>query len=212
MDNLFKVTLIVCMIVLSSSAQAINLGSAEKVRYDEITSFESAKFKIIFWNIENETYDVKLTASDYPKDWTVIIDPAEFSLNRDIGDEYISLPYASGKIKAKTVNIFVKPYERSVSGMYKITVRSETGLPDVSGSGMNMMSEKLFSFDVNLTGLANTIEIDVRNSSVGYAYTNEVNETQLAKETVDTSDKEGFYIAIIILVAAISIIIYKKYK
>jgi hypothetical protein len=208
----FKIALAVCMILMSSSAYAINLGSAEKIRYDEITSFESAEFKLIFWNNENTTYDVKLTASDYPKDWAVIIDPSEFLLNRNTGDEYISLPYTSENVKAKVVKIFVKPTEKSLTGIYKISVKSQTGLPGPAEGGMNIMSEKIFTFEVNLTGLTDTIDVEVQNSTANYPHTDTANEPQLSKETANRDDKEGFYAVIIILVAAISIIIYKKYK
>jgi hypothetical protein len=200
----------IIFILLSSRAYSMNLGSAQKNDYASIDSYESAKFKMLFWNSENDTYMVNITAVDFPKDWTVIIDPNDFYLSRSTGEERISLPYTKETVMAKTVMIYVKPDTNSLSGAYSVSIRAQTKMPEMQTSGMNMVSEKLFKFTVNLSSTASSEKV-AGNVTVEHSL-----ETQVVKnETVVTekgeSSNPAFAIAVI-LVAVASIILYKKYK
>jgi hypothetical protein len=199
-------------ILLSSSAYSMNLGSAQRSGYASIDSSESAKFKMLFWNSENDTYMVNLTAVEYPKGWMVIIDPPDFYLSKSTGEEQISLPYTQEVVMAKAVSVYVKPDSSSPSGLYSVSVKAQTKMPEMQTSGMNMVSEKIFKFTINLSSTAR-YENEAGNVTIEHSFEAEVGKNSTM--TVVTQKEEGgspaFAIAVI-LVAATSIIIYKKYK
>jgi hypothetical protein len=205
--------IIIFLILISSDAYAINLGSVEKNNFAEIFNGESAKFTILFWNSESEPYGVKLLVKDSPKDWIVIIDPDEFTLNKSIGEEYINLPYSNENVKAKVVNIFVKPDNFSKPGKYSVTVKTETNLNQNEANELSVIPERLFTFEINLKGF--TTSNDIVESKVKIP-TNEIETKNDSLESYylkvdDKTDKKYFYLAIVSLVVIVSIIIYKKY-
>jgi hypothetical protein len=167
---------------------------------------------MLFWNSESESYSVKLLVKDSPKDWTVIIDPDEFMLNKSIGEEYINLPYNNENVKAKVVNIFVKPDNSSKPGKYSVTVKAETNLNQSEANQLSIIPERLFTFEIDLKGFTTSNdsmesivnipanEIETKNDSLESYYL----------KTDDKVDKNYFYLAILSLVIIVSIIIYKK--
>jgi hypothetical protein len=199
--------IIIFLILLSSNVYAISLGSLVKDKTGEVSKDESIKFKMLFWNVENEAYDVELSVKEAPKDWIVIISPAEFILNKSIGEEYVSLPY-SENVKAKVVNLYVKPDKYSEPGKYFVVIGAETRLEN-EVNGMNVVPERLFKFEVNVEGLI--------------AAKNDTNKISLSENEIKTEskdlvagnievkpDKKYFYSVIVLLVMTISIILYKK--
>lgn len=205
--------IILFLILISSNACAINLGSVEKNNFAEISDDESAKFTMLFWNSESEPYGVKLLVKDFPENWIVIIDPDEFILNKSVGEEYINLPYSNENVKAKVVNIFVKPDSSSKPGKYLVTVKTETNLNQNEANQLSIIPERLFTFEINLKGF--TTSNDIVENKVKIP-TNEIETKNDSLESYylkadDKTDKKYFYLAIASLVIIISIIIYKKY-
>jgi uncharacterized membrane protein len=205
--------IILFLILISSNTYAINLGSVEKNSFAEIFNGESAKFTILFWNSESESYGVKLLVKDSPKDWVVIINPDEFMLNKSIGEEYINLPYNNENVKAKVVNIFVKPDSSSKPGKYSVTIKAETDLNQNESNEISVIPERLFTFEINLKGFTTTND---RVESREKIPTNKIEAGNDSLESYylkadDKTDKKYFYLAIVSLVIIVSIIIYKKY-
>jgi hypothetical protein len=200
-----------CMLLIPSSAYAISLGSTQKITFAEVSPLDSAKFSMLFWNTDNQTYSVSLTTQEYPEGWSVIISSPEFFLNRDSGDENIVLPYMQDSVMAKNVDIYVKPGEKSPPGAYRIVVKSETRLPEIKTSGMNVISERLYVFDVNITGIITTSS-QSQDRRVVYDYGNSSQPKDRLSSESKTDDKTLFYLMVVIFVLASSIIIYKKYK
>ncbi len=204
--------IILFLILLSSNAYAINLGSVTRNSFIEISNGESTKFTMLFWNSESESYGVRLLVKDSPKDWIVIIDPDEFTLNKSTGEEYINLPYSNENVKAKVVNIFVKPDNFSKPGKYSVTIKTETDLNQSEANQLSVIPERLFTFEIDLKGLAtsnDTVE------SIVKIPTNEIETKDESLESYylkvdDKTDKKYFYLAILSLVVIVSIIIYKK--
>lgn len=200
------------LILLSSGAYAINLGSVAKNSFSEISNDESAKFTMLFWNSESESYGVKLLVEDSPKDWTVIIDPDEFMLNKSTGEEYINLPYSNENVKAKVVNIFVRPDSLSKPGNYSVIIKAEVDMNQSEANELSVIPERLFTFEIELKGFTTsndsveniakipTNEIETKNDSLESYYLKVDNKV----------DKNYFYLAILSLVVIVSIIIYKK--
>lgn len=200
------------LILLSSGAYAINLGSVTRNSFAEISNGESTKFTMLFWNMESESYSVRLLVKDSPKDWVVIIDPDEFMLNKSTGEEYINLPYSNENVKAKVVNIFVKPDSSSKPGKYSVTIKAETDLNQNESNELSVIPERLFTFEINLKGFTtpdNIVESKVKIPTDEIETKNDSLESYYLKVD-DKTDKKYFYLAIFSLVIIVSIIIYKK--
>jgi len=202
------VVVVFFFILLSSEAYAISLGSIVKNDFAEIIDSESAKFKILFWNIETESYTLKLSIKESPEDWIVIIDPDDFVLDRTIGEEYISLPYMNENIRAKVVNLFVKPDSDSKPGNYSVVIEAGSRTYDESG-GIKIVPERVLKFRIDLKGLvvSNDIEngLTPENESVS-----RINELKTIYTTQNQIDKEYLYLIVMFLIILASIIIYKK--
>lgn len=210
MFNISKILIIILFFaLLSSDVYAISLGSVVKSNVAETSNSESIKFTMLFWNVENESYTVKLSATDSPKDWTIIIDPNEFILNNSVGEEYIKLPYMDENAKAKVVNIFVKPDSNSKPGKYFISIKAEA-IPQNEINDVAIIPEKLFRFEVNLKGFTmsnDNIENNIEYSKGELKVENpKINNLKIENKI----NKEYFYFIVISLVILTSIIIYKK--
>jgi uncharacterized membrane protein len=200
---------VVFLILLSSSAYAINLGSLVKDKSGEVTKEESTKFKMLFWNAESEAYDVRLSAKESPKDWTVIIDPAEFVLDKSIGEEYVSLPNVDENVKAKVVNVFVRPDKDSKPGNYSVVVKAETILKQSEINGVTVVPERLFKFEVDIKGPVSSVD-DYKASTENKIDYNIVSKEKSDENISDTSDKKYFYFFALAMIVLFSIILYKK--
>jgi len=141
--KIFKATFLF-LIIFSTSAFALNLGTLVNNDYVKLSVNESARFKVLFWNIENESYKIQLNVKEAPEDWTIIIEPNNFVLNSTFGKEYFKLPYGN-YVKATPVDIIVKPTNRP--GKYDIIISAKTILPQ---NGINFAQERLFKFVVEV--------------------------------------------------------------
>jgi len=214
-NNFLKILIIVLLfIILPTKIYAINLGSVVKNNFVEITNTESAKFTMIFWNTGNESYNIRLSAEDAPKDWTILTDPAEFILNKSIGEEYIALPYLNENVKAKVVNIFVKPIENSKPGNYSVVIKAETGLAQNEINDMNIIPERLFKFEINLKGFVESNYDDVEKTEISGKYIDFKNESKVesVSENYNSTDKNFLYFFVVLIIILASIMIYKKYN
>lgn len=209
--------IILFLILLSSETYAINLGSIAKNNFAEISNRESIKFKMLFWNIENESYTVKMSIKEAPKNWTVIIDPDEFVLNKSIGEEYIKLPYANENIKAKVVNLFVKPDENSKPDKYFIFIKAETEIKQNEENIITIVPERIFKFEIDLRGFKladsnNVIENKEKTVDFSGNVFNHKNENLKTSNSKNENqiNKEYIYYILVFMIILISIIIYKK--
>jgi len=207
---LLKISVIILfLILLASKAYAINLGSVAKNNFAETSSGESTKFTMLFWNAESKSYDVRLSVKEYPKDWIVIVDPAEFVLDKSVGEEYVSLPYSNENVKAKVVNIYVKPDKDSKPGDYSVVVKAETILKQNEINGVTIVPERLFKFEVSLKGPASSVDNYKAPAGNNIEY-NIVSKEKSDEKISDTYDKKYFYFIALAMIVLFSIIIYKK--
>jgi uncharacterized membrane protein len=192
--------------LMADVVYAINLGSAVKNNFAEIPISESAKFTLLFWNTESETYVLKLSAVDYPEGWTIIIDPEEFLLNKSTGEEYISLPYSDENVKAKVVNVFVKPDEKSNDGRYYVVVEADARETGDAQGAITVVPIRSFRFEVELSGstAADTNEENAAPPS------EDSSQALIENETPAPSNENVFYFVLIILIVAFSVVLYKK--
>jgi uncharacterized membrane protein len=146
MNKLCLITILFLLIL--PEAEAISFGSLLKKDFAQIKANESAKFEILFWNVEEKPYQVQLEVEEAPEDWLVMIQPKEFTLSSSTGEEYISLPYLEKPTKAFLVNVFVKP-ENSKAGKYQVLIRARAGLPEQS---ISFFQEREFKLIVEIEG------------------------------------------------------------
>ncbi len=206
------------LILLSSGVHAINMGSVAKNKFAEISNDESVKFKMLFWNAEDESYTMKLSTKEAPENWIIILDPSEFVLNKTVGEEYINLPYSNEIIKAKVVNLFVKPVINSKSGKYFITIKAEPRLSQNEIDGINIIPTRILKFEIDLENFevieSKNIKEEQKNTieffEKSLEYNGESVKISNSENEEKKMDKKYFYFIIIFLVAIISIIIYKK--
>ncbi len=201
--------------MLSSEVHAINLGSVAKNKFAEISNDESVKFKMLFWNVENESYTMKLSVKEAPKDWVIIIDPNEFILNKSIGEEYIKLPHIKENIKAKVVNLFVKADSNSKPGKYFVMIEAEIKIFKNETTDITIVPRKLFKFEIELMDFDTNLNNVIKNKETMIEFSG--NSFDHNDEILISNGKNGkqidrkyFYSIVIFLIVLISIIIYKK--
>jgi len=201
MSKLFKV-IILFSLMLSSGAYAISMGSTIKNNFEKITNSESAKFTLLFWNIEIESFRVRLNTRELPNDWIIIIEPNNFVLNASVGKEYVKLPYMNDGVRATPVEVIVKPTTSTKPGKYNISLSSTTESPS---DGISFSQERVFNFIVEVEN-PTYFESPGEQSSNQYNKNESIPYYELNPENTDFS---YFYIIIIIIIILISFLIYK---
>jgi len=201
MIKLFKVIFLFSLL-LSTGAYAISMGNVVKNDFKKITSSESAKFILLFWNIDKESYRVRLDIRELPNDWIIIIEPNNFILNASVGKEYIKLPYMNDGVKATPVEVLVKPMSSTKPGKYNIILSSRTESPS---DGISFSQERLFNFTVEVEN-PTYFESPEEQSSNQY---NENESIPYYELNLENADLSYFYIIIIIIIFLFSFLIYK---
>ena len=179
--------------------KALSFGSVVKNDYVRIAHGESAKFTLLFWNVENTSYRVELDVKEAPEGWLIIIQPKDFLLNSSVGDEYISLPYLEKSVKASHVNVFVKP-EGYEGGIYRVVIVAKAGSPE---KGISFFQERAFKLTVEVIGeqAEKTTESRVQNAT---------KELQPSNDSATETDFNFIlYIIIFVCILVISSLIYK---
>jgi hypothetical protein len=195
------------LIILSTRAYAISMGTVVKNDFAKIEVGESANFKVLFWNIENESYKVELDKKEAPENWVIIVEPNNFNLNASVGKEYIKLPYENDYVKATPVDIIVKPANSTNPGKYDIVVIARASLPS---NEIGFSQERLFKFVVEINNPLFFEDSKKQNQNI---YQNKENqdtsiEINLSQENVNFN---YFYITSILLILLISFLIYKYF-
>ena len=203
MSKLFEV-IILFSLLLSSGAYAISMGSAVKNDFEKITNSESAKFTLLFWNIDKESYRVRLDIRELPNDWIIIIEPNNFILNASVGEEYINLPYMNDGVKATPVEVIVKPITSTKPGKYNITLSSRTESPS---DGISFSQERLFNFIVEVE---NPTYFESSEEQIANQYNENESTSPLSyRLNLKNADLSYFYVMIIIIILLFSFLIYK---
>jgi hypothetical protein len=214
MNKFYLIAIFIFLIVLPKG-EAISFGSLLKKDLAIIKADESAKFEILFWNVEDKPYEVKLEVEEYPENWFVIIQPKEFTLSSSLGEEYINLPYLEKPVKAFLVNVFVKP-SNSIPGKYQVVIRAKAGIPQ---EGIAFFQERKFNLLVEIKSeenFENTSSIKAEPSFSIEKIAEKINfEARELKNVVNSigeivvKSNSIFYILAIIAILIISFIIYK---
>ena len=195
MHKLYLISILFLLIL--PKAEAISFGSLLKKDFAQIKINESAKFEILFWNVEEKPYQVQLEVEEAPEDWLVMIQPKEFILSSSTGEEYVSLPYLERPVKAFLVNVFVKP-ENYKAGNNQVLIKAKAGLP---AQGISFFQERNFKLIVEVEGEKNQ---GVENKSLI-----EQEPLPSIEKIAEQVPSAISYIFAIIGILVISLIIYK---
>lgn len=190
--------IILFLMLFSTGTYAISMGTLVKSDLKQISINESAKFTLLFWNIENESYRVKLGVKEAPENWIVIINPNNFELNSSVGKEYIKLPYKDNSVKATPIDVIVKPPTSVKIGMYNIII---TAMSESSPEEIGLSQERSFKLSVeieNPTYFKESSQSESQNVS---------SFAENLKQEINNPDY--FYVLIIIIILLISYLIYK---
>lgn len=198
--KLLSLIALLAFILMIQTVEALSMGTVVKKDTASIKIGESAKFEILFWNIEDVSYNVELEVKEAPKDWLVVIQPKEFALNSSTGEEYIILPYTDKSVKAFPVNVFVKP-ENTEIGRHNVIIIARAGL---SKEGISFFQERKFKLIVDVIGLQAQLEAGNEVSNI----TTEL-QPSTGKSVSQISFDYPFYIIIYICILVVSLIIYK---
>lgn len=177
------------------------MGTVVKNDYSKISSDESAKFTVLFWNAENNDYKIGISVKELPEGWTVLTEPNNFILNSSIGKEYVSLPY--GTVKALPVDIILKPPKNIEPGKYNIMLSAVAELPS---NGIKLSQERLFKFIVEVENPLFFKETESQNGKKTEEKANA--PTSNAIFEIRNYDSDYFYLIVIIILLA-SFLIYK---
>jgi uncharacterized membrane protein len=179
------------------------MGSVVKQDTINIKNNESAKFTILFWNIENISYNVDLKVKDAPQDWFVTIQPKKFLLDSSTGDEYIILPYLDKNVRAFAVNVLAKP-ENVKPGRYNISIFAIAGSPT---DGVSFFQTREFKLTVNV----NALQFIQQNETKIANLTEETRTLtgNFAKSFPQTSVNYIFYVIVASCIFVVSFLIYK---
>ncbi|OGI11553.1 hypothetical protein A3K64_03545 [Candidatus Micrarchaeota archaeon RBG_16_36_9] len=181
------------------------MGTVVKNDFAKIEVGESANFKVLFWNIENESYKVELYKKEAPENWVIIVEPNNFNLNASEGKEYIKLPYENDYVKATLVDIIVKPYSVN-PGKYNVVLVARSFFPQ---NGISFSQERLFKFVVEIENPLFFENSKKQNQDINQNKENQdISEINLIRGQ-ENFNSNYFYTISIILILLLSFLIYK---
>ncbi|MEM7819639.1 MAG: hypothetical protein QXD48_02310 [Candidatus Aenigmatarchaeota archaeon] len=184
----------IALILFFSYAHAIGIGSSIRNNYIKIIENETVTVKAIFWNRENNTYEIEIYAKDVPENFSIFIEPNKFLLNRTTGSEYIILPSPNEVISATPVLIKIFPIG-AIWGQYNITIIAKIVLPE---NKITFLQEQEFRL---------IIDTDKQNYNEKNEHVNNISIIETDKE--NDEQKDNNYIIAIFIILLISVIIYK---
>jgi len=204
--KLSKLFLIVILffVIASSRVYAISMGALVKNDFAKIAVDESAKFKILFWNLENE-YILELDVKEAPENWLVLIEPNNFALNSSVGKEQIKLPYLTESVKATPTNIIVKPPVSVEPGEYELILTAKSKLPT---EGIEVSQERVFKFKVEIENPLFFKEAESQNNNNHARSDSSFPTAEVILERKD-ENFNYFYLIFILVIILISFLIYK---
>jgi uncharacterized membrane protein len=192
---------ILFLLMLSTGTHALSMGALAKNEVSLIAVGESAKFTLLFWNIENDSYTVRLD-SKAPEGWASTISPNNFELNASVGKENIRLPYESYDVKATPVDIIVKPSSSIELGTYNIivTARSES-----LSSEIGISQQRSFNLTIEVKDSNYLEKLKKQNTNQDTS-----SQTSYFIENLKRTDSSVYlYASAIVIILLISFLIYK---
>jgi len=132
------------------TADAFNLGMLQKSSSVNVSAGETTTFRVLFWNADENGYDVSINKINAPKNWLIVIHPNHFLLNNNPEGfaERIYLPGAKTTINAKAMDVYITVPERETMGAYEIVLNAIAG--DGKSTGYSLFQERKIIFKVDV--------------------------------------------------------------
>ena len=146
------VSLVLMLSLLPQATTASNLGTLQKSNFQNITVGDTATFNILFWNTNFDGYNISLETIMAPKDWKIIINPANFYLNNEsFGNvEHIYIPRIKKTMSASVITVYMPVPKTTPSGNYKVILKATSN--DNTQSTISLKQERLFFYELNVIG------------------------------------------------------------
>ena len=132
---------------------AVSMGSAVDRKYDMVFPGESATFKVLFFNIHDESGLQLELESEQPSGWDVNIFPRELELpysepgDMEPREGYEFLGTGDGIVKAKVVLVRVDVPGSAKPGNYRLKVSASV---EKAGGVLSMSQTRTFYFDLGI--------------------------------------------------------------
>jgi len=152
MKNKIKISIVsILLSFLLLQNTVLAFGTTQKNTRSVVNPMQTAEFTILFWNIKESSFPVKLRSRQVPEGMLVLIEPEEFMLDYSIvtsfpaekGRDYINTQY--GLMLTKPVKVSVKVEETVDYGEYSFLVTATAGEPT---SGVSALLEKTFMLSI----------------------------------------------------------------
>lgn len=101
-------------LIFSNLTSALNFGTLVPKNLKEVSVNQTVSFKIFFYTLENESYNLRISVRQKPEDWEVLVIPSNFILNNSFKSEEVL--YKDGKkIPLFPVNVITKTSDSNQS-------------------------------------------------------------------------------------------------
>ena len=169
----FLAWLFLALMLPNFAGAAVSMGSAVDRKYEMVFPGESATFKILFFNIHDESGLRLELESEQPSNWDVNIFPRDLDLpysepgDMESQEGYEFLGTGDGIVKAKPVLVRVDVPGSAKSGNYRVKVSASV---EKAGGVLSMSQTRAFYFDLGVKPLPPSQKEEQPEGDEGQSY------------------------------------------
>jgi len=146
--NIIITISIITTLLLPGTIEGIQLGSLAKSTHIEVAPGERATFTILLWTME-DPFPITFSLKNAPEEFTVIIFPKEFELNKTpVGKtETLLIPQREHPVQAQIIDIYIDVPHSTEEGTYDVVVNALAGN---EGEQIAVLQERSFHFTIEV--------------------------------------------------------------
>jgi hypothetical protein len=180
-----KIVILGFCLIFFNLASALNFGTLVPKNFEEAYINQTLSFKIFFYTLGNESYNLKISITQKPEDWKVLVIPSNFILNNSFESEEVLYTNERG-IPLFPVNVTIKT---SSSNQSLNSIILEARLEN-EAEGIKVIPAQLIELKIKLLNFSST-------------------QTTLTIETQPEKHFDWFLILAVLFILMISLLIYK---